>query len=286
MRRILLTHFFLCWYMFSPAQQLWKGVVADSISRQGLAFASIRTAGENNIRIAGIGGRFSLSLSPGKHNIIISHAGYKTKTFNISVPGNEDTLYLSPVIAALGEVIIKPDNEKINRIINKAIASKPLHNPDGYDLYQCDIYYKMKTDLVPQRDTGKVATPGKIQPEIDTGFSILNGNSHLMFSEVYSRRHYKRPHQLQETIIASRFSGLRKTYFANLVTDVLPFHVYGDYINLNGKDYINPVSKGWQQRYRFRLVDEVINGVDTIFMFAYSPKKGKAFNGLRGNLYI
>ena len=168
-----------------------------------------------------------------------------------------------------------------------------------YDYYQCNVYYKMKVDL--SQNPMSPADSMKFQKKVDyyaardsargrkkdtADFSLLDGNNHLLFSETFSRRSYKRPQQLQEEVIASRFSGLKKTYFTNLVTDVLPFHVYSDYIYMNGKDYINPVAKGWQQRYEFRLYDEISDGNDTTFILSFSPKAKTSFNSLSGLVYV
>ena len=107
---------------------------------------------------------------------------------------------------------------------------------------------------------------------------------YFLLSETYSDRIWEQPQKLQEKVIAQRFSGLKKAYFTNLVTDVLPFHAYTDYIQLNGHDYHNPVSKGFAQRYHISISDELYNGNDTIWLLHYTPKKG--LNELAGTVYI
>jgi hypothetical protein len=152
----------------------------------------------------------------------------------------------------------------------------------------------MKVDLLPTdkafRDSAQINKLAKGRERAfrnDTNRrSTLGVDNHIVFSETFSKRMYKRPQQLQEIVIASRFSGLKKTYFTNLVTDVLPFHVYSDYITLNGKDYTNPISKGWQQRYSFRLEDEIYNENDTTYILSFGPKRNVDFNSLKGSVYI
>jgi hypothetical protein len=287
--RVLIKNLFLFFLLCLGSQGLLcqppsKVVIADSSTRQGLAFATIRFLQGGEQRIAGIGGVIQLKPGELKSGIVISHAGYITVTF-YNLPAS-DTFFLSPAVKELTEVIIRPDNEKIKRIINRAIDQKAVHNPDHYEAYRCDIYYKMRTDLIPEQRPYDSTVSSTIKPRTDTGFNLIGNDNHIFFSEVFSRRTYKRPDQVDEVVLASRFSGLRKTYFTNLVTDVLPFHVYGDYINLNGRDYIHPLSKGWQQRYAFRLINEIPAGTDTIFMFTYAPRKNANFNGLKGSIYI
>jgi hypothetical protein len=292
--------FFLLGFTFHRglAQQVLHGVVADSISKKALPFATIKAGNKQNAIISGIDGHFSFPLYPDITNIIISYVGYNSKKISIDLLKNKDTIFLKPSQATLQQVTVLPQTEKIRHIINTAIRNKPLHNPEMYDRYQCFIYYKMHADMLhfaindstalkkKSALPGAMNVPDKLSKKDSSFIKIFEANNHLIFSETFSKRNYKRPMQLQEEVIASRFSGLKKTYFTFLVTDVLPFHVYGDYITLNGTDYINPIAKGWQQRYQFQLADEIYSGSDTIFILTFRPKKNTAFNSLKGVVYI
>ncbi len=294
---LLLSYFSFCGTT-GYSQISVKGVVLDSISHKPLPFATIK-AGVKNSVITGITGHFSVSVPAGISEIEVSYISYNSRKVAVVHLLDNDSIFLSPAISTLGEVVVKSQTDKIKRIINTAIRNKPLHNPELYDLYQCNVYYKMKADVMPsgvildsavlERQARAIARRNRkdsLRGKHDKAESILNGNNHLAFSETYSKRYYKRPQQLQEIVVASRFSGFRKTYFTNLITDVLPFHVYNDYIPLNGKDYINPIAKGWQQRYSFFLADEIVAGTDTTFILAFDPKKNAGFNALRGMVYI
>lgn len=282
--------------LLSFSQKQIKAVVADSITHKPLPFATVRV-NQKNTAITAIGGQFSLSIPAGTGVIEVSYISYQSRKLPVDTDFRMDTIFLSPAISTLEEVIIKPQTDKIKRIINAAVRNKLSHNPEMYDLYQCNIYYKMRADILPSgiplKDSSKVFHKGQPSTKGDKHdtasihrVDVLAGNTHLVFSETYSRRLYRRPQQLQETVIASRFSGLQKTYFTNLITDVLPFHVYNDFIPLNGKDYVNPIARGWQQRYSFYLADEIVGDNDTTFIFSFKPKKNADFNALQGMVYI
>lgn len=299
-----LTGIFLC--LQGQTQSAVRGVVADSATHQPLAFATVRVEGQQKGIITGINGHFALTVPEQSNQLIVSYIGYSVRQVAIASLKNNDTVYLSPSGSTLGEVVIRSDFDKIKRIVNRAIRNKPDNNPEFYDLYSCYVYYKMKVDLVPQTgaeaDSARVKRQRRIDkakakeeakrkelpdmPLPDSGINLIQGNNHIIFSESYSKRVYKRPQQVYEEVIASRFSGLKKTWFTNLVTDVLPFHVYSDYISLNGKDYLNPIAKGWQQRYEFRIADEISSGDDTTYILSFEPKKGAVFNSLHGLVYI
>jgi hypothetical protein len=299
--RAIIVAFLLLTTTFVNAQYILKGVIVDSITKQPLPFATIQSKNEPKAVISTIDGRFSITVK--QHGPIeFSYSGHKGKSVFSSTLKETDTILLAPLQASMEEVIIRMPFDKISRIINTAIQNKPLHNPDQYTRYDCNIYYKMIVDMRKfgnynmdsigkrQDSLQKVRTAKRKEKDStkqDTSQRItFSTPSHLFMTETYSKRLYKKPGQSQEIILASKVSGLSKTYFANMVTDVLPFHVYTDYIPLNGIDFINPIAKGWQGRYRFLLESEIMVDEDTVFILSYRPKRGTSFNSLSGLVYI
>jgi len=167
----------------------------------------------------------------------------------------------------------------MRRILGMAINNREKNNPDKYDWYRCRIYYKMVAD---------VAVPDSVLKN-DTSADAREMRSfmdsqHVLMSETYSTRSWKRPQKLQEEVTGSRFSGFKKSMFTGMATDILPFHAYNDYITLNGKDYHNPVSRGFFEHYDFNLEDELLQGNDTLWILSFRPQKG--YDELRGRVYI
>ncbi len=258
---------------------LWAqaGGIYDAVTKQPIPFATIKFGTGGRGMIADLDGKFELPHPISVAYIEITSLGYKTS--RITLPAKNLTIYLQPDDNTLGEITVKPPYEKMRRIINNAIANKPRNNPDKYDWYQCHVYYKMVVDaFFPDtvlNDTSKDSR------DIKDFFD----RQHLLMSETYSIRTWKKPQRLQEDVLASRFSGLRKPAFTSLVTDIQPFHAYSDYIALNGKDYHNPVSRGFEQYYKFNLSDELLQGTDTVWVLSFSPRGNRA-NNLTGKVYI
>lgn len=260
------------------AQLVLSSRVFDARTREPVPFATIKYGSGNQGVIAGLDGSFSLSATTGGvEQIEVSCLGYQTAT--LKLPLAKSGIYLQPAGNELGEVTIKLPMEKIRRILNTAIDNKPLNNPDRYDRYACHIYYKMKVDMqVPDSAKGDSASRAN-------KMRTFSERQHLLMSETYSIRTWQRPGKLQEDVLATRFSGLQKAMFTSMVTDILPFHAYDDFIKLNGKDYFNPVSPGFERRYRFNLSDEVMDGSDTIWVLSFTPK-GISGAGLSGKVFI
>jgi hypothetical protein len=237
-----------------------------------------------------LNGKFRISFPSAYTSLTISFIGYRSKKLAVASIRSNDTIELSASHTEMNEVVIYSNDDKIRRIINTAVRNKPLNNPEQYDAYQCHVYYKMNMALgglevfSDSADKAKRDSIAKLDTTLNQN-EKLRGLQTFLLSETFSKRIYKKPQQLQEIVLASKFSGIKKTYFTNIVTDVLPFHVYTDYISLNSKDYSNPIAKGWQQRYKFTLNDQLVQGRDTVFLLEFEPRS-EGFNGLKGIVYI
>lgn len=284
-KRILtVSLYFLLLMPFIAAAQLpYSAIVYDQKSKLAVPFATIKFGNSAQGMVADLDGKFRLPDNFPKDAglfIEISSLGFKSQKVTLAATSSrEHIIYLEPDENSLSEVVIKPPYDKIRYILRNAIGHKNQNNPDKYDQYRCHVYYKMLADVdLPdsmRKDTSKDAR------EI---FEFTD-SQHLLMSETYSIRSWQRPQQLQEDVLASRFSGLKKSMFSSLITDIVPFHSYTDYLTMNGKDYHNPVSRGFEQYYSFDLRDEIVQGDDTVWVLGFKPR-GQRSNELTGTVYI
>lgn len=251
--------------------------VTDSVTKDGIPFATVRFEQTFQGIIADLNGFFNLPAADGYKFIEVSATGYTSKKVTLPIKGG--FIRLAPAASTLTEVTVRPPLEKTKRIVNKAIAARDENNPDGYSAYQCHTYFKMAVDkLLPD----SVLHNAEAAKRKNSAFFT---DQHLLLSETYSIRTWRKPQQLQEDVLATRISGWKNSVFTSLVTDVLPFHSYNNYIKLNEKDYHNPISRGYEQNYRLNLVDELQDGTDTIWALSFSPKRNSG-NLLSGTVYI
>lgn len=257
------------------AQQHLQGQVLDAATHQPLPFATI--SWENSGTVADLNGYFSTSIPESVTAIQVSYLGYEPK--RIALTGEDKlTVLLNPAKGNMSEFVVTPDNQKLRRIINATVASRSRHNPDLYPQYQCRVYYKMITDVTPPESL-------KVDTSADSreGFDFLNTH-HLLISETYTTRSWRKPQTLQEDVQAQRISGFKNPAFTSLITDVLPFHAYHDFIQLNGRDYASPIAPGWQSRFFMSIQEELITGSDTLWVIRFKPKGTQ--QQLNGALYI
>ena len=261
-------------------QQLVTGRVFDKTTREPIPFATVKYGSGKQGVIAGLDGVFELPIPNAVDDlssIEISSMGYSP--LRLTLPLSVYNLYLQPVSNTLADVTVKPPYDKMRRLINLVIDNNNLNNPDKYEQYKCHIYYKMVADIsLPDSVMKDTAANSRRKADFVT-------NQHLLLSETYSIRRWRSPQTLQEDILATRLSGLKKAMFTSTITDVLPFHAYNSYIAMNGKDYQNPMSKGYERKYSFNLADEMLDGTDTVWILSFRPK-GKNSNLLTGKVYI
>jgi hypothetical protein len=265
----------------TTAQQTITGHIKDEVTHESLPFATIKLGNSKQGLISDLNGYFQVSVGKEISYLEIGYLGYNSNKIKLPATQTDMTIYLSPKGSSLNEVVITPPYEKMRYIINRTIANRDRHNPDKYSWYQCHIYYKMIADL---KMSDSVLAATKDTSLNSVAFANFLHSQHILMSETYSIRTWESPQKLQEQVLGSRLSGFKKSMFTSLVTDILPFHAYTDFISLNGKEYPNPISKGYGQRYNFNLVDEIIQGSDTVWILSFRPKNN--YNDLSGTVYI
>jgi len=267
----------------STFAQTYYGKIIDDLTNEALPFATLKLNDGKQGLVSDLHGKFELKNNYEIKKIEISYLGYQN--FQLLNPSQQTEIIirLKPNTKNLKEFIVKPPYEKINRILRNTISNKYKNNPELYDNYACNVYYKMIFDIRIPDSTLKIMKQDTSQET--QSFVHFVESQHTLISETYSKRYWQQPKQLQELILASKLSGFKKSIFNSLVTDVLPFHAYDNYLKLNNIDYHNPISAGYENRYDFNLIDEVWQEKDTIWILSFKPKK-KASQCLNGSIYI
>jgi len=107
-----------------------------------------------------------------------------------------------------------------------------------------------------------------------------------MLTESYTERIYKFQGQTKETVLATKFSGLKNATFGVTTSDFQPFGFYKDFLVMNNISFVSPVADGSINMYKFRLKERIPHETDTTYIISFEPKAGKNFKGLKGLLYV
>ena len=270
-KALVLLLFFFSFNM--GAQSLKKFKLIDEDTGDVIPFANVLFNDTSNKGTAtDIDGVFFMNSDVEK--ITISYVGYETKTVSVQNIKN-NTITLKQAISELDEVVIDGENPA-HRIIRNVVANRGLNNPENLNSFTYKSYDKIVVDIddsKPMNDSLK---------DVQTFLK----ESYFFITETIAKHKYLKPRFTEDSVIATRTSGLKDPNFAILANAFQPFSFYNEHIELFETPYLNPISKGSTRKYKFRLKEEYLKDKDTVFVISFEPKANRNFEGLKGLLYI
>jgi hypothetical protein len=194
----------------------------------------------------------------------------------------------------IAEVTILAGENPADRIMRLVAHHRIQNHPERLNTFQCKTYNKIsclglpKMDLLKQKYVKKDTLSAKNQ-RILKNFNKMFDNmaDHDVFlMETVTERKFRYPNDNFERILLNRASGIPSATFGALTNMIQPFSFYNDFIQVLDKSFVNPVAPSNTKQYFFNIQDTLYQGVDTIFLISFRPKKGKVFEGLEGVLHI
>lgn len=255
-----------------------SGHVYDQKTKQPIPFVNIQIKGkERKGTTTDVRGFFRLDSFEEMDILVISHVSYNPQEIPIqSLLGSKPEIFLSPITLELGEVQILAGENPALPIIRQAIANKDSNNPDQLDSYKFSSYSKMVMTLDGLNE----------QPEVDdTTANFLQGG-HIFMTESFSEVVFKKPGKRNETVKASKMSGIENPLVAMASSSFQPFSFYTDHIKILEVPYVNPLSNNGLRKYDYFLEDSIQNEIGTSYIISYQPKEGKVYQLGKGLMYI
>lgn len=297
MHRLFLFPILFVFSFAAYASYTIEGKVVDLSTKEPLAFVSIVVKGTQQVAYTTIEGKFRISSETPVTTLVFSYVGYRRIELDAG-SGEQMLVTMEAVDHQLHEVNIVAGENPAHRIIRRASQNRRQNDPGRIGSYACTIYCKTHADMVRHesapKDSLKADSLQKNKPAAagDTslpGFALfkrLTNESHLFMMESVYERKYLSPGHLNETVLATKATGIKHPSFSTSATALQPFSFYGDLFNMLDKDYLNPIATGSTGKYFFQLEDTLYQGVDSVYIISFRPLKGKNFNGLQGVLYI
>ena len=260
-------------FCYSSKAQL-SGRVIDAENKQGLPFVNLVLKSGKGA-ISDLDGYFKLNVPSYPDTLMLSFVGYQAK--NIPVFGdNKLEIELSKNTVKLSEVAILPGVNPAERIIKKVYENRDKNNPEKNLTFSYTSYNKMRFDVDTSYLTSSIH---------DTELTEIN-SMHIFLSETVTERTYGGGTQNKETVVATKVSGLNNPFFGVIASEIQSFSFYEDFIKINEKSYLSPISKNSEKSYLFILRDTNYIDQDTVFIIDFKPRRGKNFQSLKGTFYI
>lgn len=255
--------------------------VKDKMTDEPVPFVKIVTEGKPAVH-ADLDGYFSLDLT-GLTSFQMKFMGYLDTTIQVAELGNSKVVYMRADIVMIDEFNVIPGENPAHRIIDQAIANRKKNSPTENNSFQYESYSKFYFTM-DQRAIDNI--PENTKDTIMLKLKDFFNSQYLFLLESSSERKFIPPNRDKETITAYKVSGFTDPMFSTFAKEMQSFSFYENQFELLGKAYINPIALGGTRRYLFILEDTTIRGTDTTFTISFRPRKGKNFDGLKGQLFI
>lgn len=304
-RHIVLLALLLCYAIAAwgqhanPVTQI-TGLVRDSLSREGVPYASVTLMGTSEGVLANDKGGFTVSTRASFRQLRITAMGYRTKVVDIK-PGQGNVVLVDLVATGveLGEVVVRRGKEHYSKKNNPAVdmikklrARRDDGDPSRMPHYGYCQYERMMVGFGNlEALTNKPEEQRWIDQYADT--SLLTGQRVLPFSikETVARDHFTHdPDTHKQLILGSRSAGIDEhidqTNIKKLLDDYMgEVDIFQNDVTLLTNRFVSPLSRIAVDFYKFYLNDTVIVDGERCAVLSFVPFTPQTF-GFLGRLYV
>lgn len=285
------------------AEVFVRGIVRDSLTTEGLPYASIRATGGKSTTVADSRGLFEITVPEGTEALTAVCMGYAAKQVSLK-PGSLQLydIELVPEVTELAEVVVKkkkyskrnnPAVDFARRLRQRSFANSPENN----DYYSYKLYERISTGIN-NFDTASTSAVLKRFPElaehVDTseisGVPVLNLSVKESAEKVYYRKSPKTHKRIVEGVKSAGIDEFMnadnmQTVLSDLLREV---NLSDGEIHLLRNDFVSPLSALAPDFYRFYLVDSAatVPGSDGRHIALAFYPRNKSQRGFQGHVYV
>ena len=276
------------------------GFVRDSLSRDGVPYASIALVGTSEGTLATNNGGFTVNTRASFNKLRITAMGYSTKEVAIKPgQGNIIVIDLVPTGVELGEVVVRKGKEKYSKKNNPAVdmikklrARRDDNDPRRFQHYGYTQYERMMVGFGDLDNL--IHTPDEqrwVDEYADT--SLLTGKRVLPFSikETVARDYYSHnPDVHRQVILGTRSAGIDEHIDQENVKKILDdfmgeVDIFQNDVTLLSNRFVSPLSRIAVDFYKFYLNDTVMVDGERCAVLSFVPFTPQTF-GFLGRLYV
>lgn len=251
--------------------------IIDQSTRLPIPFVHVKAKGkESSGTTSDVLGVFSVKVFEKDEVLIFSHVGYKKLELSYQDVLEKASIELTPLVIEIQEFEFTAGENPAIPIVKMAVQNRKLNNPDLLESYRYASYNKVVMTL-----DGISEDP----LEDNSSLKFLDGG-HLFMSESSSEVKFKKPGRRNETVLATKLSGIENPMFAAVSTTFQPFSLYTDHIKVLEIPFVNPISDDGLRKYDFYLEDSLMTESGKSYLISFLPKSGKSYHLGKGLVYI
>ena len=276
------------------------GLVRDSLSHEGIAYASIALVGTSEGTLATEHGGFTINTRSDFSRIRITAMGYSPK--EVEVKRGQGSVLLIDLVSSgveLEELVVHKGKEKYSKKNNPAVdmikklrAKRDDNDPRRFPHYGYSQYERM---MVGFGDLDEIVKKPEDQKWIDeyADTSLLTGKRVLPFSikETVARDYYaSNPDVHKQVIIGTKNAGIDEQIDQTSIKKVLDdfmgeVNIFQNDVPLLTNRFVSPLSRIAVDFYKFYLNDTVMLDGERCAVLSFVPFTPQTF-GFLGRLYV
>lgn len=282
-----------------PITQI-TGLVRDSVTREGIPYASISLVGTSEGTLANDKGGFTINSRSSFSRIHVTAMGYASKDVEVK-PGQGSVMLIDMTASGveLQEIVVHKGKEKYSKKNNPAVEMikrlrerRDDNDPRRHDYYGYAQYEKMMYGLGNLDELIKKPEDQQwAEQYADT--SLLTGKRILPVSikETVARDYYSRqPDAHKQVIIGVKSAGLDERIDQENVKKVLDdfmgeIDIFQNDVTLLTNRFVSPLSRIAVDFYKFYLNDTVDVDGERCAVLSFVPFTPQTF-GFLGRLYV
>ena len=282
-----------------PMTQI-TGLVRDSLTREGVPYASILLVGTSEGTLATDRGGFTINSRARFSKLRVTAMGYQPK--EVEVKAGQGSVVLIDLVATgveLGEVVVHKGKEKYSKKNNPAVemikklrARRDDNDPRRMPHYGYTQYERMMLGFANLDDLIKKPEEQRwIDEYADT--SLLTGKRILPISikETVARDYYSHdPEAHKHLILGSKSAGIDERIDQENVKKVLDdfmgeIDIFQNDVTLLTNRFVSPLSRIAVDFYKFYLNDTVMVDGERCAVLSFVPFTPQTF-GFLGRLFV
>ena len=280
-----------------PMTQI-TGMVRDSVSHEGVAYATVSLVGTTEGTLANERGGFNINTRSKFSQIKVSAMGYSSKVVDIEFGrGSVILIDLMPSGVELGEVVVKRGKEKYSKKNNPAVEMikrlrerRDDNDPTRLPHYSYTQYERMLMGFGNLDDVMKKPEDQSwIAEYADT--SLLTGKRVLPISvkETVARDYFGSDGHKQ-VILGTKSAGLDEKVDQENIKKLLDgfmgeINIFQNDVSLVTNRFVSPLSRIAVDFYKFYLNDTVVIDGEQCAVLSFVPFTPQTF-GFLGRLYV
>lgn len=276
------------------------GLVRDSLTHEGVAYATISLVGTTEGTLAGETGGFTINSRANFSKLRVTAMGYRAK--EVAVKTGQGSVVLIDLVASgveLDELIVHKGKEKYSKKNNPAVemikklrARRDEGDPRRFRHYGYSQYQRMMLGFA---NLDNIITKPEEQQWIDeyADTSLLTGKRILPVSikETVARDYYSQaPKSHKHLILGTRSAGIDEKIDQENIKKILDdfmgeVDIFQNDVTLLTNRFVSPLSRIAVDFYKFYLGDTVMVDGERCAVLSFVPFTPQTF-GFLGRLYV